>query len=140
MLEGTVDYDPLEDITNILFSKESLNNIDELISITRSYKKQLQEDILKEENELKEHPKNSAEIEASLRKVFQDFKETQDVSASTELTISNLTEGISYLDIAKKNLTHSLTLFQNLKILTDSYIQCNELLSQGSFKKNGVPL
>ncbi|CAI4572821.1 CMF_HP2_G0026570.mRNA.1.CDS.1 [Saccharomyces cerevisiae] len=139
MLEGTVDYDPLEDITNILFSKESLNNIDELISITRSYKKQLQEDILKEENELKEHPKNSAEIEASLRKVFQDFKETQDVSASTELTISNLTEGISYLDIAKKNLTHSLTLFQNLKILTDSYIQCNELLSQGSFKKMVSP-
>ncbi|CAI4043759.1 hypothetical protein SKDZ_10G1830 [Saccharomyces kudriavzevii ZP591] len=135
MLDCTVDYDPLEDLTNILFSKESLNNIDQLISVTRSYKQQLQEDILEEETSLNAPSGDSTEMEVSLRKVFQDFKETQDISASTELTISNLTEGISYLDIAKKNLTHSLTLFQNLKILTDCYIQSNELLLQCSFRK-----
>lgn len=135
MLDCTVDYDPLEDLTNILFSKESLNNIDQLISVTRSYKQQLQEDILEEETSLNAPSGDSTEMEVSLRKVFQDFKETQDISASTELTISNLTEGISYLDIAKKNLTHSLTLFQNLKILTDCYIQSNELLLQCSFRQ-----
>ncbi|KOG98574.1 Vps53p [Saccharomyces eubayanus] len=139
MLASTIDYDPLEDITSILFSKESLNNIDELINVTRNYKQQLQEDILKEENSISTGLGDSSETQAALRKVFRDFKETQDVSSSTELTISNLTEGISYLDIAKKNLTHSMTLFQNLKILTDSYIQSNELLSQGSFKKMASP-
>ncbi|EJS43120.1 vps53p [Saccharomyces arboricola H-6] len=139
MLESTVDYDPLEDLTSILFSKESLNNIDQLINATRGYKQQLQADILEEESELNDPPRDSSEMEASLRKVFHDFKETQDISASTELTISNLTESISYLDIAKKNISHSLTLFQNLKIFTDSYIQSNELLLQGSFKKMVSP-
>lgn len=139
MLGSSIDYDPLEDITNILISKESLNNIDDLINVTRNYKQQLQQDILAEENNISTRRGDSTQMQASLMKVFRDFKETQDVSASTELTISNLTEGISYLDIAKKNLTHSMTLFQNLKILTDSYIQSNELLLQGSFKKMVSP-
>lgn len=137
MISNSIDYDPFEDITNILSAKESLNEIDKLICATRHYKLRLTDEIqeTEENNDSEKVVENLNENKFDFGKVFREIEETKNFAAGTQSTISQLTEGISHLDSAKRNLTQCMTLFQNLKILTDSYFQCKELISRGAYKE-----
>lgn len=143
MISSSIDYDPFEDITSIFSTKEALDDIDKLIATTRNFKLHLQEKLLVASKEIEkgtdpEHSENTVSTDV-IEKVFKDFSETQDISSQTEATISNLTERISHLDNAKSNITQCLTLFQNLKALTDSYSQCKALLAIDSYMQMVSP-
>ena len=127
------DYNPIEDITTIFASQGSLEEIDQLLIRTRNVKLQLQSDIEKRTKSTDIKSPNIITNNAMIETVFDDFKETQDTATKIYSTISELTDGISHLDNAKKNITQSLTIFQNLKILMDSYIQCKVLVETSSF-------
>lgn len=136
MISSSVDYNPFEDITTILSAKDSLDEIDRLIHATRSYKLQVADEIKEsEEQEKAKDGGTSEEHKFNFSKVFREIEETKNFAFSTQSTISQLTEGISHLDNAKRNLTQSMTLFQNLKILIDSYFQCKELIGKGAYKE-----
>ena len=128
-------YDPLEDITLIFSTRESLDELDSLLAQTRAYKAQLQAKI--DQNiasirsvETNENPVFKLE---ALDKVFSDYNDAQVTASKINSTITNLTKNISHLDCAKHNLSHSLTVFQNLKILVDSYVQCKQLARTNSY-------
>ncbi|CAB4254928.1 similar to Saccharomyces cerevisiae YJL029C VPS53 Component of the GARP (Golgi-associated retrograde protein) complex [Maudiozyma barnettii] len=129
----SLDYNPTEDITTILASQGSLDDIDKLLLRTRSTKLQLQKEIEESIQKSTTEPNNTAEGTSVVDDVFQDFQETQNTASKIYSTISELTDGISHLDNAKKNITQSLTIFQNLKILVDSYSQCVLLAESNSF-------
>lgn len=127
-----LDYDPIEDITAILSTQGSLNDLDKIIFQTRNCKLQLQEEITSTGEYINNDSIEGSNEFSMVDGVFQDFRETQMTASKIYTTISNLTDGISHLDNAKRNITQSLTIFQNLKILVDSYIQC-KLLSEKNF-------
>ncbi|EDO17644.1 hypothetical protein Kpol_1004p18 [Vanderwaltozyma polyspora DSM 70294] len=137
MISKSLEYDPLEDITTILAHKESLDDIDNLIAATKNHRINLENEVL----ELDEERKKSVDglsgkdgiDDFDFLNVFKDFEDTKKFASVTQNNISRLTEGISHLDYAKKNLTQSMTLFQNLQILTDSYTECKKLLGKKSF-------
>lgn len=135
MISDSIDYDPFEDITSTLSAKESLGEIDQLICATRQYKLQLTAEIEETEKAKHEATENVIETKFDFDKVFREIDETKHFSSKTQSTISQLTEGISHLDNAKRNLTQCMTLFQNLKILTDSYFQCKELIRRNAYKE-----
>ncbi|CCF58317.1 hypothetical protein KAFR_0E01630 [Kazachstania africana CBS 2517] len=128
-----VNYDPLEDITTILSDKDTLNTIDDLISQTRAFKLQLENNIIEVENEELSDSVIGENYAERLFKVFEDFTASQKMASSTEYTITNLTQGIAHLDNAKRNITQSMTLFQNLKILFDSFLECKRLIKDNLF-------
>ncbi|CAR25900.1 ZYRO0A10714p [Zygosaccharomyces rouxii] len=137
MISNSVDYNPFEDITTILSAKESLNDIDRLICATRRYKLQLADEIKESEGQEESDKvgRSSDERRFDFGKVFREIEETKNFASGTQSTISQLTEGISHLDNAKRNLTQCMTLFQNLQILTDSYFHCKELIGRSAYKE-----
>lgn len=142
MISTSLGYDPIEDITTMLVEKDALDSIDELIDATKNYRLQLQGEILQDNVEDTNAGVNTNDTsgqhalsEFDIDKIFKEFDDTKIFATSTQNTIFRLTEGISHLDNAKKNLTQSMTLFHNLEILTDSYVQCKQLLSHNSFKE-----
>ncbi|AQZ12982.1 VPS53 (YJL029C) [Zygosaccharomyces parabailii] len=135
MISDSIDYDPFEDITSTLSAKDSLGEIDQLICATRQYKLQLTAEIEQTEKAKLDATENVTETKFDFDKVFREIDETKHFSSTTQSTISQLTEGISHLDNAKRNLTQCMTLFQNLKILTDSYFQCKELIRRNAYKE-----
>lgn len=135
MISDSIEYDPFEDITSTLSAKDSVGEIDKLLCATRQYKLQLADEIAQSKKQEQEGRANAPEAEFDFDKVFREIEETRSFSSSTQSTISQLTEGISHLDNAKRNLTQCMTLFQNLKILTDSYFQCKDLISRSAYKE-----
>ncbi|AAS51271.2 ACR044Cp [Eremothecium gossypii ATCC 10895] len=130
------DYDPLEDLVTILSGIDSLDHLDKLLVATREHKLRLHEEV-KAERELADSPLGSADDE--LDQLIHKVERTQQLSKSTESTISDLTKDIAYLDTVKKNLTHSMAWFQNLNDLSESYCQCKHYLEQQSFKEMSAP-
>lgn len=134
MISHDLSYDPSEDIITILSAKESLTEIDRLINATSHYKADLEAEILKDREEEGSSGEPSS-VEFDFGKIFKEIKETRSFASSTQSTISGLTEGISHLDNAKRNLTQCMTIFQNLKILTDCYVHCKSLLAKDHYKE-----
>lgn len=141
MIDDSMDYDPAEDITNILLTKDSVDDIDQLILATRKFKLQLSEEI--EVNEEVEGETKTSEDNADVKevmdKLMEEYSTIRETSVHTQENIRKLTQGISRLDNAKQNLTHTMSFFQNLKIMTDCYIQCKTLLESGSFREMVSP-
>lgn len=134
MISHDLNYDPFEDLATILSARESLEEIDRLIYATRKYKTDLEAEILKDRTS-ENTSEQVIDVEFDFEKIFREIEQTRSFASSTQSTISGLTEGISHLDNAKKNLIQCMTLFQNLKILVDSYIQCKSLLESDSYKE-----
>ncbi|CAL9729726.1 vacuolar protein sorting-associated protein 53 [Monosporozyma unispora] len=131
---ATFDYHPLDDITSIFLDNTSLENIDQLLSTTSEYKHHLETDIKQNEG-ASTIDNNSAEVsELSIfNHVLETFNETKKRAEGTQFTITTLTEGLSHLDNAKHNLTHTLTFCQNFRILVDSYFECKNLLQKSAY-------
>lgn len=127
------NYNPANDITTLFLDNETLNSIDDLLIVTRQHKIQLETKI----NALNHLYDDKQEIENTeetiLTKIVKNFEQTESMASITQNNIKNLTEGLSHLDNAKLNLTQSLSLFQNFKIMVDSYFECKELLHDGLF-------
>lgn len=139
MIDDSLEYDPTEDITNILLTRDSLDEIDNLILSTRKFKLQLSDEIEEEgEGELTTEG-GSANVQELMDKLMQEYSITRETSVHTQENIRRLTQGISKLDNAKQNLTQTMSFFQNLKIMTDCYIQCKTLLESGSFQEMVSP-
>lgn len=136
MIPSSLEYDPTLDITTILSAKASIGDIDELILATRNHKLALEEDIIHDQEQESVTQEELSKKTFEFDKIFQDIEETRAFASTTQSTISLLTEGISHLDNAKKNLTQCVTLFQNLEILVDCYARCKSLLSQDLFKES----
>ncbi|UCS21561.1 uncharacterized protein HLK63_J01067 [Nakaseomyces glabratus] len=134
MLGDSLDYDPTEDITGMLMSRDSLESLDELISVTRSYKLELSEEIKQLELEDSGEAATESDALALLQTLIEEYEVTKETSMRTQQSIMDVTQGISRLDNAKQNLSQTMSFFQNLKILTDCYIQCKQLLDSGSFR------
>lgn len=131
---ATFDYHPLDDITSIFLDNTSLENIDQLLSTTSEYKHHLETDIKQNEG-ASTIDNSSAEVsELSIfNHVLETFNETKKRAEGTQFTITTLTEGLSHLDNAKHNLTHTLTFCQNFRILVDSYFECKNLLQKSAY-------
>lgn len=138
MAIDTLEYNPLEDLTCILSTPESLTQIEELIQATSAYKLQLQNHIL-EQQENSGGNGNTLPDVSDFDSVFDEIKEIRSISQSTEFTISQLTKDISHLDDGKRNLTQAMTCFENLKLLSDSYVQCRQYLEHNRFKEMCSP-
>ncbi|CCE65879.1 hypothetical protein TPHA_0N00980 [Tetrapisispora phaffii CBS 4417] len=135
MISNTLNYNPIEDITNILVHREALDNIDELINTTASYRASLMDgssnaDPLSAESAASPH---SGPPVLDIVSIFNEFEGTKVFAKKSQDTISNLIKDISHLDNAKKNITHSMTFLQHLKILMQSYTVCSMCLKNKSF-------
>ncbi|CCK70924.1 Vps53p KNAG_0F02590 [Huiozyma naganishii CBS 8797] len=130
---NSIDYDPFENITSIFLTKDSLQDIDSLLATTRQHKVQLQEAITIAKEAQKHESGPVAEKGEALEAVVSNFNTTQKIASSTEATITKLIKGLVHLDNAKHNLTNSLNLFQNLKILVDSYYECCNFLKRVTY-------
>ncbi|KAL3241873.1 Vps53p [Nakaseomyces bracarensis] len=145
MIDNSLEYDPTEDITNILLTRDSLDEIDNLILSTRKFKLQLSGEIEskaeEEETESKENLEEDDKVKVKelMDKLMSEYTITRETSVHTQENIRKLTQGISKLDNAKQNLTQTMSFFQNLKIMTDCYIQCKTLLESGSFQEMVSP-
>ncbi|CDO93692.1 unnamed protein product [Kluyveromyces dobzhanskii CBS 2104] len=126
MISESLEYDPLEDLQQIFSKEECLTDIDKLVELTERYKIGL-EDRVRESypsasnNEL-------AENHYDFEKLFERINKTKTLSQITEATIAELTQDISHLDNAKKNITRSMTCFENLKILSDAYVNSKKYM------------
>ncbi|KAM3160699.1 VPS53-like protein [Lachancea thermotolerans] len=131
-------YDAVTALKTILSSEESLQSIDDLILATRAAKLQIEDEITVGSTTSQPELEDPKERE-SFGSLFEEISEVAALSKGTERTISQLTKDISYLDNAKRNLTQSTNLFQNLKLLSDSYFQCQHFLSLRDFKAMRAP-
>ncbi|QLG70555.1 hypothetical protein HG535_0A04960 [Zygotorulaspora mrakii] len=136
MISSGLEYDPTLDITTILSAKGSIEDIDKLINATRGYKLLLEEEIASDRKQEAAANEELSSKTFEFDKIFQDIEATRTFASTTQSTISHLTQGISHLDNAKRNLTLCMTVFQNLKILTDSYTRCKSLLAKDKFKES----
>ncbi|SCV99532.1 LAFE_0A05226g1_1 [Lachancea fermentati] len=137
-----LNYDVLDDITIILSTPETLSQIDELVQLTNTFKLDLEDNILQELEGDIEGIKSDADTldtGVDIESIFKEINETKALSKETELAISQLTKDISYVDNAKRNLTQSMTMFQNLKLLSESYFSCRALLDKDSFIEMASP-
>lgn len=126
-------YDPINDITTLFLDKETLNSIDDLLITTSDYKKHLETKI-HELNHMQDDGKVYSDMEDTIfERIITNFKDTEKMASITQNNIKSLTEGLSHLDNAKLNLTQCLTLFQNFRIMVDSYFECKECLSHNRF-------
>lgn len=133
MITEDPNYDPLEDITNLLLTSDGLDSVDQYLDSTRAYKLELQRQLDAKRLELEDG--TYVENTDSISKVFSSFEETKKLASETKVSIASFTHSITHLDNAKRNLTLSLNFFQNLKILTDCFIACQDLLKSGTYKE-----
>lgn len=136
MISDSLEYDPLDDLTKIFSQEESLSQLDDLITATENYKNQLEEKIRDRtinDRITIENEKTSSCENFDFEILFEKIKQTKKLSQSTEATIAELTRDISHLDNAKKNITKSMTWFENLKMLSDSYVSCKKYLESENF-------
>ncbi|CCH60845.1 hypothetical protein TBLA_0D03450 [Henningerozyma blattae CBS 6284] len=131
MISTSKDYDPIEDITIILAQRESIENIDSLINLTKNYRLKLKNEI--EENLMENHNYNMSADEIGMKEIFNNLNKIREISDSTNSNINDFTVNINELDQSKKNLTSSLNFYQNLKILIDCYNDCRVLSHKRSF-------
>ncbi|AMD22754.1 HHL016Wp [Eremothecium sinecaudum] len=130
----SLDYDPTNDVISILSEFDSLEQLNRLIAVTRNRKLELEHEI-KDELASNDSTNDGLDDSKDLEELIDYIGKTKIMSKETESTISHLTKGISYLDNAKRNLTHSMSWFQNLKSLTDAYASCEEYFRQYMFKE-----
>ncbi|KAL6949779.1 hypothetical protein ACO0QE_000440 [Hanseniaspora vineae] len=128
------DYNPLDDLCDILKTPQALQELDDLITKTTQYKQFLLHKEIngksgsdKDSNE-KEHASLSEVYEAmeSINKQYNEYLLKLD---STQASIMSLTSNISELDCLKTNLHVSSQFFGNLKSLCDHYTNCTKLLN-----------
>ncbi|SCU86719.1 LAME_0D07382g1_1 [Lachancea meyersii CBS 8951] len=130
------NYDAEPALKSILGSSSSLNDIDELIHATRALKFQLEDEIVAglPEDKSNDQTLKSSELLSEFQTLLAEVGQITSLSQATERTISQLTKDISQLDNAKRNLSRSMTFFQNLEQLTVFYFQCRNLLESKDFK------
>ncbi|SSD59120.1 related to Vacuolar protein sorting-associated protein 53 [Saccharomycodes ludwigii] len=126
----SIEYDPLEDLTEILSTSDAIDQLDDLIDGLQSYKKTLGEQInITSIACVKETEKGNNNIDFSIiDEMVSTYNDYIDRSETTQSAISLLTQDISTLDRAKKNITQSINIFSNLQALCDSYVFCNKYL------------
>ncbi|SCV05514.1 LANO_0H09164g1_1 [Lachancea nothofagi CBS 11611] len=135
------DYDTEQALKAILGSDQSLLDIDQLIHATKTAKVQLEDEITACSVSRADGAKidERSDLSASFGSLLSEVDGITSLSRDTEATISKLTRDISYLDNAKRNLTQSMTLFQNLQLLSEAYFQCRQLLDCNDFKAMRSP-
>ncbi|CAH00576.1 Vps53p [Kluyveromyces lactis] len=126
MISESLEYDPLHDLQQIFSKQESLSDIDNLVLLTEKCKFNLEERVRESNNTSSEV--NSLEDNYDFHKLFEKINSTKSLSQITEATISDLTHDISDLDNAKRNITRSMTCFENLKILSDAYVNSKKYM------------
>lgn len=131
MISESLDYDPLDDLTKIFGSTASLTEIDSVLKLTEQYKLKL-ENGLRESSSKANEPEQLHE-EYDFDTLFETIAKTKEMSNTTEANIAELTRDISHLDNAKKNITKSMTCFENLKMLSDAYVSAKKCLESEDY-------
>ncbi|SCU88138.1 LADA_0E08416g1_1 [Lachancea dasiensis] len=136
-----LNYDTGPALKAILGSEHSLSEIDQLIQATKCMKLQLEEDIIAstQASDVGRKDGQLSSLKSTFEKLMGNVDGITSLSKETETTISRLTKDISYLDNAKRNLSQSMTFFQNLQLITEAYFECRDLLACNEFKEMKAP-
>ncbi|SCU97906.1 LAMI_0F12046g1_1 [Lachancea mirantina] len=135
------DYQVLDDLALILTAEKSLTDLDSLIAATSNYKLSLEKEILSDLEspaETKDLGDNAPDL-SFFTDACDSIGKTGKLAENTQNAISALIKDISYLDVAKRNLTQTMSLFENLKMLADSYFECEGCLRNQDFKQMCSP-
>lgn len=134
MIGSSIDYDPLDDITTIFAQRESLDNIDNFIIATKNHRINLTDSINNLNiNTIAKDENDTNNINIDKTQIFNKILDINNISINTSKNIEILTNEISDLDICKKNLTTTMTFFQNLNILLLSFINCKKKLIDSNY-------
>lgn len=138
MISDSLDYDCFDDLMKVFSAEDSITKITDLIEATNAYKIQLEQQI--RDADTSESMKNDNETEISrFDLLFEEVKTTKELSRTTEATIAKLTHDISHLDNAKRNITSSMTWFENIRILSESYVTCKKCLVAENYVEMSGP-
>ncbi|CAF5081597.1 unnamed protein product, partial [Rotaria sp. Silwood1] len=114
-----VDFNPVDYINQLFPTEQSLANIDEVIGSVKSKVRSLDTDIrftirAHSDIEIDEHKALVKVQNSILLLLFQQMREIKDKANKSEEMAKEITRDIKQLDVAKKNLTTSVTTLNDL--------------------------
>lgn len=127
------DFDLVEYINDLFPNEQSLSNIDEVISQDRARIKRIDSDIrgiIHNQTDSAETGKASLEdAQKAIMHLFSQIKDIKIKAEKSEEMVKEITRDIKQLDVAKKNLTLSITTLNHLFILVEGVENLETLLS-----------
>lgn len=130
------DFDLVEYINELFPNEQSLSNIDEVIYQDRSRIKRIDNDIrsiIHNQTDSAETGKASLEdAHKAIKHLFTQIKDIKIKAEKSEEMVKEITRDIKQLDVAKKNLTLSITTLNHLFILVEGVENLESILSTNS--------
>lgn len=134
------DFDLVEYINELFPNEQSLSNIDEIILRDRTRIRRIDSDIrsiIHNQTESAETGKASLEdAQKAIMHLFSQIKDIKVKAEKSEEMVKEITRDIKQLDVAKKNLTLSITTLNHLFILVEGVENLEELLSTQTITQN----
>ncbi|CAF0901919.1 unnamed protein product [Rotaria sordida] len=132
-----VDFNPVDYINQLFPTEQSLANIDEVIGSVKSKIRSLDSDIRltirgHSDTEIDEH-KALEEAQNSILLLFQQMREIKDKADKSEEMVKEITRDIKQLDVAKKNLTTSITTLNHLQMLIEGIDKIEVAIKKKSY-------
>lgn len=117
------DFDVIEYINELFPNEQSLSNLDDVISKDRSRIRRIDNDIraiIHNQTDSAENGKASLEdAQKAIVHLFSQIKDIKIKAEKSEEMVKEITRDIKQLDVAKKNLTQSITTLNHLSILVE---------------------
>lgn len=117
------DFDLVEYINELFPNEQSLSNIDEIIGRDRNRIKRIDSDIRSIiHNQTDSAETGKASLEDAQKAIMHLFSQIKDIKVKAEKSeemVKEITRDIKQLDVAKKNLTLSITTLNHLFILVE---------------------
>jgi len=132
------DYDPLNDLQELLSDPSSLANLRGFMNYTNSYKLSIDRDIQRTQDEYAHYLKSDDKFDAAaahveLENIIKEINENKKLSINTQDVITGMTSNIKTLDDAKKNLVLSMTVLKRLQMLITAYEQLVHLAEEKKY-------
>ncbi|CAF0997701.1 unnamed protein product [Brachionus calyciflorus] len=135
------DFDLDEYINELFPNEQSLSNIDEVIKKDKLKIKRLDDEIrsiIHNQTESAENGKTSLEdAQKAIMHLFSQIKDIKSKAEKSEEMVKEITRDIKQLDVAKKNISHSITILNHLYFLLEGVEQLEELIQAGKSNQMG---
>lgn len=119
----SADFDLVEYINELFPNEQSLSNIDEVIGRDKTRIKRINSDIRSiVHNQTDSAETGKASLEDAQKAIMHLFSQIKDIKVKAEKSeemVKEITRDIKQLDVAKKNLTMSITTLNHLFILVE---------------------
>jgi vacuolar protein sorting-associated protein 53 len=132
------DFDLVQYINELFPNEQSLSNIDEFIRQDQETIKQIDDDIraiIHHQSDSAQNGKYALEdAQKAILHLFAQIKDIKNKAEKSEEMVKEITRDIKQLDVAKKNLTFSITTLNHLFILVEGVEKLELLINVNKFQ------